>query len=417
MEETSVRIDGSPRYRMLWACVVGAALGYGTLGIALFGQLVTPLSQALGRSQDEVGFAFSTMAVGSIIGPPIAGALIDRFGSRVVISASGLFMGAIFVALSRVAMLPQLYILYGLLALLGSGTLVVAYSRPIVTAFTHRRGAALGVMLAAIGVATALLPAAIVAILHRWSIEGAFLFLGGLAIVAIVPSALFLPGKKDEIASSRPVARTRFLKDHVLSPVGLTLVGTGLLLGVFTSGVWSQAVPMLGRMGVTDSGTATVMGCLALILTVTRLLAGVSMDRFFAPYVGVALLLPVALAWTAFAVFNDPIYAILAILISGLGVGVEFDLFSYLVSKYMPPEVYSSFFGVLYSSVSIGLAAGPLLFALVRRSGAADAGPSVLIAIMTAGACFLLLRLPSFPKLGEAATASSGESAEAVPAV
>ena len=373
--------------RALVACVVGAAFGYSTVGIAVFGQFVGPLVRLTGATPGRVSFAFSTMTLGSMVGPPLAGALIDRWGARWVAVLSALLMAGTFVLLARIETIGAAYILYAAVALCGAGTLATAYSRPIVALFTENRGAALGLMLSAVGIGAGGLPPILNVIIERYGISGGYLTLAAGSVLGIIPEVFLKP-------ETRPVAGTRPLEPRpraplmaaVASPNGIKLVILAVLLGLFSAGVWSQAVPLLSVRGLSGAQTAWTMTGVAVIMSASRLLAGVAMDRVFAPIVGVWLLAPVSVAWFVIGAVGSPLVTVVAVLAFGLGLGVEFDLFSYLTSKYVPRAIYASFYGVLYSALAIGLTSGAPLFAYLGSSG----GPYAVGAACAAAVAVLL---------------------------
>lgn len=396
--------------RVLAACSIGAALGYGTLGVAMFGQFVMPLSAKLGRSTDEVSLAFSVMTAGSVLGPPIAGGLIDRFGARTVATVSALLMGVTFMILACANTLAQVYVLYGLVSLAGSGTLVVTYSRPIVAMFTSRRGSALGIILAAVGAATAVLPPILASVNDAADPSAGFILLGAISVAAATCAAAYLPHQSIISPVDRPKFRTRWseVATHAGSSTGIKLIAAGFVLGAFTSGVWGQAVPLMRGKGISAIDAAGAMTAMAIVLTLTRLAAGFAMDRVFAPWLGAALLAIVCLAWLGFGLTTSRTTAMIAVAVLGLGVGVEFDLFSYLLSKYLPRHIYASFYGLIYSAISLGLAAGgpAISFAKVGLKSP-EIAPFVLAAA-TAFAVCLLLSLPGYCD-DEAASDGFGE--------
>ncbi|WP_206243533.1 MFS transporter [Novosphingobium terrae] len=399
-------VDSKRRRSTLAACAVGAALGYGTLGIAVFGQFVVPLSVKLKCNPEDLELAFSIMAVGSVLGPPVAGACIDRYGTRLVAAISAALMGVMLFALGSAASLMQVYVLYGLVSLLGTGTLVVGYSRPIVAAFDRDRGMALGLMLASVGAASAILPPVIANLNERYGVGGGFTLLGGISCGVALIVVAFIPTRGGGGRVVLAAARSRGVTASIFSRTGMTLLAISFLLGVFTSGVWSQAMPLMLAKGIDSHSAATVMSYLAVVMTLTRIGAGWAMDRIFAPRLGALLILPVLLAWLIFAGASDLRTAMFAVAVLGVGVGVEFDLLSFLVSRYMVRDVYAGVYGILYSAISLGLAASRPLVMFVEHMAGSMAVAPIVLAAATGAATLLLLTLPSY-SLGFAAERGS----------
>ncbi len=94
-----------------------------------------------------------------IVSSPFIGALIDRFGVRRVLLPSIILFGLCLISFSLLtANIWHLYVMYALLAVVGGPTTPVSYSRPIIAWFDNRRGLALSIMLAGIGLGTAIAP-------------------------------------------------------------------------------------------------------------------------------------------------------------------------------------------------------------------------------------------------------------------
>ncbi len=97
--------------------------------------------------------------------------------------------------------------------------------------------------------------------------------------------------------------------------------------------------------------------------------------------------------------------AILAVVLVGLGIGAEMDFMSYLVSRYFGLRAFSRLYGLIYSSLTVGIATGPLVMGYSQQLGGTyDAGLEVLL-FASALAIVPLLLLGAYPQLPRRAVA------------
>ncbi|WP_206243534.1 MFS transporter [Novosphingobium terrae] len=403
----------SRQVRLLFACAIGMALGYTTLGPVMFGQFAVGLTKSLNRSADEVGFAISSMSIVAVFAPPLAGWLIDRHGARRVILCSGLGMAVVFAGLSAVRTLIPVLVLYALLAAVGAGTSPVAYARTIIANFDRQLGTALGIGLASIGVATALLPIAAVKLMAMAGIAGGYWLLCLAAILGVAPAYFLLADDRPAMAERSRLTRasTSEVLGHAVTLPGCTMLFIALLLGIFTANVWGNAVPKLIAKGMSVQDAALTMVALSGAMTLTRLGAGFALDRLFAPLVGAVLLLPAVVAWIILAVSDSHWMLVCGMMAFGLGLGVEIDIFSYLTSKYFPREIYGTFYGLMFSMLGLGGAlAQPTMVVARAVSGSAMAGEFTVAALVVV-AIALLLTLPGYDRFERADADGIGHAA------
>jgi MFS family permease len=146
-----------------WLVVVGSTIalmvGNGPILLFTFGVFLKPITE-------EMGWHRGTMSLGVAVGltiaglaTPLVGRLIDKWGvHRVTLFAVTLFaasVAAISLTPANVAMFVALYAVSGLLS---SGHAPLPYAKAISSWFDARRGLALGIAMAGVGIVTALMP-------------------------------------------------------------------------------------------------------------------------------------------------------------------------------------------------------------------------------------------------------------------
>jgi MFS family permease len=337
-----------------WWVVLAAGVGlftsYGPIIVSTFGVFLKSLSQEFGWSRAEISLAFSLTNLVLSGALPLIGRLVDRFGARRVIVPSVLIFGPgvmSFYFLS--ASLWHFYALYLLIGVVGSGPSPVPYSKVISRWFDKRRGLALGLAMAGTGLGSFIMPPLAQALITTVGWRQAYVLLGLIAMVVIIPVVgLFLkeaPQTMGLLPDGETVARAGATKQSGQESgmnsreVWYTgtfwlMVGAFFLQSVGFHGITIHFVPMLTDRGVSAQSAALAVSMSAVGLLLGRVGGGYLLDRFFAPYVAVCFFCGSALG--GFLLWSGAVggLAFVAGFLGGLGVGAEFDIMAYMVSRY-----------------------------------------------------------------------------------
>ena len=369
-----------------------------TLPVYTIGVLTGPLQDAFGwgRGTIQAAILFSTGL--GMVGGPLAGWMTERFGQRlsVLVGVAGLSA-----AVSACALITgaawQLYLLYGLMALLGAGAGAVSWTYLIVNRFEKTRGLALGIALSGTGIAAMLMPRIAAFGLGQGGWQASYLILGAYGLLVILPlCALLLPRRALNAAAGTEAAAA-------LPAPGLTLHFAlrrrhFWLLGASTfciyvaiGGLIPTIVPALTDAGLSTSDALSIMGFFGLAIMVGRILTGSLVDHIWAPAVAACVLLPAAAACLAFQLpLSFAAYAITAIFF-GMATGMELDMLGFLAARYFGLAHFASIYGRLYIFVSIGAGSAPLAFGSAYDITGSYALPISLAAgLLVAGAVGLL---------------------------
>lgn len=168
------------------------------------------LFRAFGWSRGVTATALSVSVLVEGISMPLAGSLVDRWGSRKTLVLGGLLLAAGLAFSGTVASLWQLYLWVGVVTALGLGLMgMVPHVAIIARQFTRRRGLAMGVAWAGGGLGiAALLPVAQL-LVDLWGWRLAYAGMGVLAVILVVlPSGVLMPRDKPvpPKAMEQPVA-------------------------------------------------------------------------------------------------------------------------------------------------------------------------------------------------------------------
>jgi MFS family permease len=395
------------------ACGIGLACGLATVLTYTFGVFAVPLREAFGWSQTDAfaGLFYSVLTM-TFVGP-FFGQLVDRVGARRIILIGLVCEAALIASFSaQDANVVLFQLRYVLLALFGVGTTHIAFTRIIAVWFDRRRGLALGITLAGVGIGGFTWP-----LLSQWAIDAfgwrdAYLVVAATVLVVgcsaiglvvrespqsigLLPDGDAAGGGGASVTGAPPGAT---LREALASRTFWFMLVTFLLIGIGITSVQVHLVPLLVSRGVTPMRAANVLSILAVALIVGRVGAGWLMDRFFAPRVAIAFLLGPIVAMLLLAAGVSGALAVVAGILTGLAVGAEVDVTAYLTSRYFGVRHFSGIYAWYYSAYSLGAGLGPLMTAnAVDRFG--DYGGILLVhAGLLVVAAILLSLLPPFPR-------------------
>ncbi len=166
------------------------AVFYG--GQYTFGVFFKPLSQEFGWSRAATAGAFSLfMGLHGFLFM-LTGRLSDRFGPRLVVSGSALFLGLGYLLMSRISDISHLYLVYGVLMAVGMSGGFVPLTSAVARWFVKRRGMMNGFAVAGIGAGTMLMPPMAGWLISNHGWRTSYVVIGLLVLIVIIPIAQFL---------------------------------------------------------------------------------------------------------------------------------------------------------------------------------------------------------------------------------
>jgi len=239
-----------------------------------------------GRAAIQV--AFTIFIVTETWIAPIAGYLVDRFGPRVLVLASGVLVAAAWVINSIADSLSLIYVA-AVIAGLGAAPIFAATAGNAVKWFPDRRGLATGLTVAGFGAGSALTVVPLANLIRASGYEAAFLWFGLGQGIVIVLAALMLrtPQATDHVGlvasragqSQRDYAPAEVLKSvpFWLMYAMFVMVGTGGLM------VTAQLAPVARDFGI-DTVPVSILGlvlpALGFALSLGLVLNGLSRPFF-----------------------------------------------------------------------------------------------------------------------------------------
>ncbi len=335
-----------------------------TLSNYIVGSFVIPLGEAFGWSRAQILLGQTSLTATTLIASLIIGALTDRLPLKRLILFSQIGFALAFFALAAftTADVRVFYALHVLMAILAAGTLPMTFTRLVSVEFDRRRGLAIGLMLAGTGLCGLVVSPTIAWVIGSYGWRAGYVAAGIAPLaVALCATLWLIPDDGERRGAARilsplyqaaDITVAKALRDRRFWTMALALF---LASGV-TGGTLANFVPILRDDGLGQVSAASVVSVFGLAVIAGRIIVGLLVDRFWAPPIALALMVPAALAsWclTLGAVGVVEAYAIA--LFVGLAAGVEADLMAYLTGRYFGLGNIGKLYAILFVFFTAGI--------------------------------------------------------------
>jgi MFS family permease len=190
-----------------WTVVAGAFFGYAIAqglmhSYAVF--LVAYLGAfGWGRAETSVAYSVSQLVIG--ISSPLVGVLVDRLGTRALVTAGAILLAGGLAANAAVSSLWQVVLLYGLVMTLGSNCLGLVVSVPILSRwFVRRRGLAISMVQSANGFGRAASAPVVQLLISSIGWRRSYLALAAMMAAAVIPIVRAFPTREPPTVDAEP---------------------------------------------------------------------------------------------------------------------------------------------------------------------------------------------------------------------
>jgi MFS family permease len=353
--------------------------------------------------------------------------MIDRWGVRRVM-IPGILLCALATASYGLlqASLPLIYLMFAVAGFVFGCQTPIAYATVTAKWFDHRRGLALGIAMAGVGLGVFLIPKIAAALILEFGWRLAFV---GLAVCvlgfAFVPVALFI---REPAGFVPGAARAATPAGQPTAPgIEARLVFRGswrfyaltaafFLAIVAINGTVSHVVALLTDRGIPLQAATGALSMSGLAIIVGRILSGLCLDWFWGPYVAVAFfvvpMIGIGLLDSGAAGYVPLVGAALC----GLGIGAEVDLMAFFVSRYFGLRDYAKIYGAMFAVFSFGVGVGPTVSGVVFDHFRSYHPAFVLFEVLLAITCVLFLRLGAYPFPARVGILPGGQTPQDLPA-
>ncbi len=400
---------GYGEFKLGWPVVLSAMLGIG-LGLSplpfyTIGILAPELAREFGWGFAEILGGLPIMTFAVLLASPLVGLLADRIGVRTVALWSLLLFGLAFAGFAASnGNITLFYVTWGIMALVGAGTLPVTWTRAVNNRFEVHKGLALGLSLVGTGLFGFACKPYTAWLVEEFGWRIAYLGVAALPLLIALPIAFIFfhdVGGKTVTAAERRVADAErkavtpgksfgeALRDWRFWILAVAFVPISFAVG----GPIPNIENILRSNGFEAGNIVTLASLIGLSVIGGRLLGGWLIDRFWAPAVAFVLLsAPAVACWLLAQGTTDPVIAGLSIVLIGFAAGVEYDLMAFMVARYFGLKSYGGIYGALYGFFALGAGIGPVIFGqYFDRTGSYETILLYSAIGLVAGAALLLL--------------------------
>ncbi len=281
----SVASDATRWSQLVFGVVCMVMIANLQYGWTLF---VNPIDQKYHWGRAAIQFAFTIFVLTETWLVPIEGYLIDKFGPRLMISASGALVAAAWALNSVANSLPMLYI-GAAIGGIGAGVIYGGAVGNALKWFPDRRGLAAGLTAAGFGAGSALTVIPIANMIQSSGYESAFLYFGlGQGLVVVLVALMLRAPEPGEVPAPAAPAVQQSRHDYTPGETLKTPVFWVMyLMFVMVGAGGLMAVAQLGPIA-TDFGVAKIpvslvgltLPALTFALTIDRVLNGICRPFF-----------------------------------------------------------------------------------------------------------------------------------------
>jgi MFS family permease len=351
-------------FAIQWVCV-GTLFTYGIFFkplLAEFGWSRATISGASSLAFFFVGF----MAI-------FAGRLNDRFGPRIILAVSGLFLGGGYLLLSLLQAPWQLYLFYGVIAGTGMASHDIVTLSTVARWFFHRRGMMTGIVKVGTGAGQLMVPMIVTGLLAVYGWRTSYLIIGAAALVLFVllaqlfrrdPQQMGLrPYGAENVESAtsaeaepglslNEVARTRQFWT-------ICLAYSAVIYCLLT--IIVHIVPHATDAGLSATSAAGVLSTIGGVSMAGRFIMGTASDRIGSKRAWVISFIILIASFVWLQIAREPWMFYLFAVIYGFAHGSFFVLVSPMTAELFGTKAHGVIFGLVYFAGNLGGTLGPFL--------------------------------------------------------
>lgn len=396
------------RWWVVFASACGLLVGTGAINVFAFGVFLKPITADLGIGRGEFTSAMALNSAVNALSCPIVGWLVDRYGVRRVMIPGILLCALATASYGLILASPFLvtYLIFALAGLAFGCQNPITYGTTISHWFDRRRGVALGIAMAGVGLGVALVPQLAALLIVRLGWRLAFLGLGiAVLACAFLPVALFVrepPGLAGRVDRQRAGALAAILPGIAFGETMRSRLFWALTLAFFLdvlaiNGTITHVVALLTDRGLPLQVATGTLSATGLALILGRILSGWFLDRFRGPYVAAAFFVVPMIGILLLASGAGGAAPFLGAVACGIGIGAEIDLMAFFVSRYFGLRDYAKIYGVMFGIFSLGTGIGPALSGMSFDRFHSYAPIFAVYVVLLAATCVVFLRLGPYP--------------------
>jgi len=403
---------------ILGVCFLIMFVGAGCVYYA-FGIFLKPMIADLGCTRGDASVALSITMLMIGLPAPLVAVVINRLGTRKVMAAGMVVVSSGIALMSTISQLWHLWLFFGFIVGIGMafGNFMSATTM-INHWFVRRKGMAIGVIMAGVGIGVFTLSPIIAHLIDTVGWRTTWLILAAITFVlGVIPTALLARSQPEDVgqlpdgdavavesSEENPGAagnnHLRWGTRAVFKTPTIWLIAVFSTSNAFAINmINAHQVAHLTDIGFSPVTAASILGLLAGASIFGRLLSGVLADRMTPRYlVAIGLFLQV-IGLTVFVNAGTMVGIYTYIVLFGMSYGGEFVLGPIIVAKYYGRNAYVTLFALVTVFTTVFGAIAPVLAGYMYDSFLSYTIPfSTCIVFSGVGAVCALFARPPEPK-------------------
>lgn len=405
-------------WKALLASSLGIAFGISPIPFGMLGPITPSLQEAFGWSRAQIMFAITVIGITNAVMAPLYGVLMDRTGARKIALATLVGYAVCWLAVARnTGSILVFYACWFLMAVVGSGSQPISWTRVVNSWFKRSRGVALGIALTGTGVSAFIINLLGPFLVSRFGWRYAIVGSAMLPLVVALPVAVLFFREPPE---TRPIPGENTCSKSVAVPAVryLQTARFWLLFIIFFAialayaGLLANFVPLLVDHHFTLVTAGAVTSLIGVSIIVGRIASGYLLDSFWAPLVSAPFVAsPIATCVLLTFASVSSIEASVGAVLLGLAGGVETGLLAYLTIRYYGLRSYGTLYSILFGGFGLGSAFSPPIYGWVYDTFGTYRPALWSAAGIFGAAALLLLKLGPYPQLEGIEAAASARDA------
>ena len=381
---------------MVLGCASLSNVARQAAAVATLSMFVVPMCADFGWSR--TGFS-GAVSLGSLLGAlaaPLTGPLFDRHGSRWLLAASALVVGACSLALAGTGSLVGFYAAFGISRMMFSAPFDVGTTAAVAKWFVRRRARAMALLAMSAAFGLAVLPplAQLVISAHGW--RAGWIALAAVALViGVLPQWFFLvrqpedvglapdgtPGTHEDFGTSAPEAAYT-PAEALATPALWLLIAYTVLVFPVQAGLSLHQAPHLLERGLSPGTAAAVVSTFSVMAAVASLGFGaLRVPARLSLCVGALLM---SLGAVLMHAVHGAALAFVAAASFGAGIGALLTMLPVAWANYFGRAHFGAIRGITLPAQVGGQALGPLLAGALRDATGDYGAGMVLFAVLSA---------------------------------
>ena len=402
--------------------VVGAAAGaqFGNAATAIntLTIFVLPMSYEFGWSRTGVAAATSLGAILGALIAPFSGRLIDRIGSRAILTFGSLLVVFSCLGLSAVGSLAGFYMAFTVARSAEQGLVQVGAAPVVAKWFFKYRGRAMSLIFFASSAGMIITAPLVQVIISNFGWRLAWVMLAGnMFIIGVIPCALLIRRQPEDIGlildgfevdestddlGEPVIAETIWSMHQAVSTYSFwAVLGSLFIAAICTSGVGLHLIPYLVQQDISPAAAVSVISLMAFSGAISAIVLGWISEKFSPRLMlGTVYLLSAISLMLLLNTTTLSMAYMFAILNGIVGTGVN-TLAPILWARFYGRGIMGSIYGISRSTQVVGFAIGPLASGLVYDSFSSYENALIWFAVLSlVSVCFIAsARQPSITYL------------------